>query len=251
MNKHLLSRLRLFTILFVITYLIPYVLTFAASPAPGTTSSFDIAAFKLISPHPIYTHALITALAFKRSLIDIVKDISDRDTSQQNSIRTAIEELHLDQGIDGDRSHDVDFIEKTAQMNSTFSRPVVFSIRRALFEFVTANEGVDHAPATDYHSDYHFDAERFLQANARLATRIELAIDSLGGRNGLGSGDASRDIVLSRMLLAQSLHSAQDFYSHSSWSEIALLRAGVDPSDLNLAFYRFNGSGTTPMYVRI
>ena len=227
------------------------VLSFAVSPPPGANISqyFNISGFNHISQHPLYTHGRITALAFQNALIDLAIDnLPERKPSKQSAIRTAIKELHLDQEVDGDRSLYVDFVEKIASVNSAFPRDKVFSIRRALFEFVTANEGVDHSPATDYHSEYHFDAERILEANARLATRLELAIYSLGGGSGLGDGDSKRDLVLGRVLLAQSMHSMQDFYSHSSWSELELVRAGAEPSDLKLAHYRFDGSGTTPMY---
>lgn len=65
----------------------------------------------------------------------------------------------------------------------------------------------------------HFDAETFLEGNARLQAM----------RTAIGNYAISGDYELAQLLLGRALHSVQDFYAHSTWVEQNPSRTDLAP----------------------
>jgi hypothetical protein len=89
------------------------------------------------------------------------------------------------------------------------------SMRRALYEIITANAAVDHDQT---HSALHFDGENFAGGQERLVGLFEDTIAKL----------VAGDVPAARLALGSALHTVQDFYAHSNWIELGNLGPSPD-----------------------
>ncbi|KAI8480924.1 Von Willebrand factor A [Branchiostoma belcheri] len=151
-----------------------------------------------------WSHGAITRRAVLDAAADFLRDLPDCDLGSLATVRPS--EI---------------FQEISRIFMSCFGR-VVSAARfyQAAIQIEIANGGVDLSDVTGHLPSAHFDAEKFVDANARL----------LDLRTGVLTAIEEGEYEAARELTGQLFHTLQDFYSHSNWVEM-----GNTGPNLNLA----------------
>ncbi|XP_035687499.1 von Willebrand factor A domain-containing protein 7-like [Branchiostoma floridae] len=151
-----------------------------------------------------WSHGAITRRAVLDAAADFLRDLPDCNLGSLATVRPS--EI---------------FQEISRIFMSCFGR-VVSAARfyQAAIQIETANGGVDLSDVTGHLPSAHFDAEKFVDANARL----------LDLRTGVLTAIEEGEYEAARELTGQLFHTLQDFYSHSNWVEM-----GNTGPNLNLA----------------
>ncbi|XP_066275377.1 von Willebrand factor A domain-containing protein 7-like [Branchiostoma lanceolatum] len=151
-----------------------------------------------------WSHGAITRRAVLDAAADFLRDLPDCDLGSLATVRPS--EI---------------FQEISKIFMSCFGR-VVSAARfyQAAIQIEIANGGVDLSDVTGHLPSAHFDAEKFVDANARL----------LDLRTGVLTAIEEGEYEAARELTGQLFHTLQDFYSHSNWVEM-----GNTGPNLNLA----------------
>ncbi|CAF3700774.1 unnamed protein product [Rotaria sp. Silwood1] len=160
--------------------------------------------------HPLVTygitHADITELAVIRSLARFFYDTRIHPNNNNKSFINEEEYLTTDHTIDN--LYKLAYPEYNELQVASYSLPFKFIV-----DFIiTQNVLTDFDNKTKKLSEAHFDNELFINASKRILQFRQIIINN--------TLDDSEDLTNVRQLLGQSLHTLQDFYSHSNWVEM-------------------------------
>ncbi|CAF3622581.1 unnamed protein product [Rotaria sp. Silwood1] len=152
------------------------------------------------------THADITELAVIRSLARFFYDTRIHPNNNNKSFINEEEYLTTDHTIDN--LYKLAYPEYNELQVAFNSLPFKFIV-----DFIiTQNVLTDFDNKTKKLSEAHFDNELFINASKRILQFRQIIINN--------TLDDSEDLTNVRQLLGQSLHTLQDFYSHSNWVEM-------------------------------
>ncbi|CAF3261285.1 unnamed protein product [Rotaria sp. Silwood2] len=152
------------------------------------------------------THADITELGIIRSLARFFYDTRIRPNN--NNTRLVNEDEYLTTDYTIDNLYELAYPEYNALQVAYYSLPFKFIV-----DFIiTQNVLTDFDDQTKKLSEAHFDNELFMNASKRILQFRQIIINNIR--------DVNEDLTNARQILGQSLHTLQDFYSHSNWIEM-------------------------------
>lgn len=157
-------------------------------------------------PEEPFTHERITRMALQRVLLDLLRDNMNVESDFDRLDAIPTEQL----GGDDDTLADL----LRLHQNQT-NVQLLEQVKQAYEQIAEANRDMDKDDDDDslvysQNPEYHFDAERFFEANAQIVRHVELAVRAIR--------DDKYDEA--RKCCGRALHTVQDFYSHSSWLEM-------------------------------